>query len=123
MTLGNVRFREREPVRRCAGATSGSRSGWLSVKTEHVDEHPPGEEEHPPAGEDADLELPHVPEPEPLVDEHRSRTFAKVARTVLPLLVGAGVVVVGVESAGSVRTAGRLLGNVQPRWLLLAVLC
>ena len=77
-----------------------------------------------PAGEDADPDLPEVPDrPVPLAAAARRHRVVAVAKFVLPVFVGVGMVVVAFVSAGGIREAAGLVRHVRTRWLMLAAAC
>ena len=76
-----------------------------------------------PAGEDADPDLPEVPDRAQPVNEAKRHGVVAVLRFVLPVLVGVGVIFVGFASAGGVREAAGLIRHVRVRWLWLAAAC
>ena len=77
-----------------------------------------------PHGEDADPDLPDVPDPvaRPAGASKPHRVVAAL-KLVLPVFVGVGVIFVGFASAGGVRQAAGLVRHVHLRWLWLAAAC
>src|SRR5438874_3902227 len=77
-----------------------------------------------PPGEDADPDLPEVRDrPVPLAAAARRHRVVAVAKFVLPVFVGVGMVVVAFVSAGGIREAAGLVRHVRTRWLMLAAAC
>ena len=67
--------------------------------------------------------MPEVPEPDGAVDDcgRQNSTFRRVLLTVLPLIVGVGVLIVVISSTWGIADAGHALRHMDLRWLLVAV--